>query len=43
MLPTLMAAFGNDPEIGVDWGVENPILSAKDEKNSLLKELGIVF
>lgn len=33
----------NDPEIGVDWGVENPILSAKDEKNPYLKDLGIVF
>lgn len=33
----------NDPEIGVDWGVENPILSAKDEKNPFLKDLGKVF
>ena len=33
----------NDPEIGVDWGVENPILSAKDEKNPLLKDVGIIF
>ena len=33
----------NDPEIGVDWGVENPILSAKDEKNPFLKDLGEVF
>ncbi|WP_293838673.1 dTDP-4-dehydrorhamnose 3,5-epimerase [uncultured Phascolarctobacterium sp.] len=33
----------NDSEIGVDWGVENPILSAKDEKNPFLKELGEVF
>ena len=33
----------NDPEIGVDWGVENPILSAKDEKNPLLNDLGIIF
>jgi len=33
----------NDPEIGVDWGVENPILSAKDEKNPFLKDLGIIF
>ena len=33
----------NDPEIGVDWGVESPILSAKDEKNPLLKDVGIVF
>lgn len=33
----------NDLEIGVDWGVENPILSAKDEKNPFLKDLGEVF
>lgn len=33
----------NDPEIGVDWGVENPILSAKDEKNPFLKDFGEVF
>lgn len=33
----------NDPEIGVDWGVDNPILSAKDEKNPLLKDLGVIF
>ena len=33
----------NDPEIGVDWGVENQILSAKDEKNPFLKNLGKVF
>ena len=28
----------NDPEIGVDWGVENPILSQKDENAPLLKD-----
>lgn len=33
----------NDPEIGIEWGVEKPILSAKDEKNPFLKELGEVF
>lgn len=33
----------NDPEIGVDWGVESPILSSKDEENPYLKDLGIVF
>lgn len=33
----------NDPDIGVDWGVENPILSAKDEKNPFLKDLEILF
>lgn len=33
----------NDPEIGVEWGIENPILSVKDEKNPLLKDLNEVF
>ncbi len=28
----------NDPELGIDWGVAQPILSAKDEKNPLLKD-----
>lgn len=28
----------DDPDIGVDWGVTSPILSAKDEKAPLLKE-----
>lgn len=29
----------NDPDVAVDWGVENPILSAKDEKNPFLKDI----
>lgn len=33
----------NDPEIGVEWGVEKPILSAKDEKNPFLKDCGDIF
>ena len=33
----------NDPEIGVEWGVKDPILSAKDERNPFLKDLEIVF
>ena len=33
----------NDPDIRVEWGIEKPILSAKDEKNPFLKELGEVF
>jgi dTDP-4-dehydrorhamnose 3,5-epimerase len=23
----------NDPEVGIDWGIESPILSAKDQKH----------
>ena len=33
----------NDPEIGVDWLIKNPILSVKDGKNPFLKDIGIVF
>ena len=33
----------NDPEIGVEWGIDNPILSKKDEKNPFLSELDEVF
>ncbi|HSA07172.1 MAG TPA: dTDP-4-dehydrorhamnose 3,5-epimerase [Candidatus Gastranaerophilales bacterium] len=29
----------NDPEIGVDWKVKNPLISGKDEKLPFLKEL----
>ena len=28
----------DDPEIGVDWGIRNPILSEKDVKAPLLKD-----
>lgn len=28
----------NDPDIGIDWGIENPILSEKDETGSLFKD-----
>ncbi len=33
----------NDPEIGVEWGVENPILSEKDKKNPFLKDCKDLF
>lgn len=29
----------NDPTLGVDWGVENPILSEKDKKNPAFAEI----
>ena len=28
----------NDPDIGVDWGVENPVLSEKDSRAPFLKD-----
>lgn len=33
----------NDPEIGVDWGIENPILSEKDKMHLWLNELVEIF
>ena len=31
--------FWNDPEINIDWGIQNPILSDKDMKQPLLKDI----
>lgn len=33
----------NDPDIAVEWGVENPILSEKDKKNPFLKDSKELF
>lgn len=33
----------NDPDIGVEWGLENPILSEKDRKNPFLKDCKELF
>lgn len=33
----------NDPDIGVDWRISNPILSEKDMKNPFLKDIAPVF
>lgn len=33
----------NDPDIGVDWGIDHPILSEKDAKNPFLKDIEPVF
>lgn len=33
----------NDPEIGVEWGVKDPILSEKDKKNPFLKDCKELF
>jgi len=29
----------NDPELEIDWGIENPILSPKDRENPVLSEI----
>ena len=33
----------NDAELGVDWGIENPILSEKDKNAPTLKDSDIDF
>lgn len=33
----------DDPEIGIDWGIENPILSDKDKSAPLLKDSDCSF
>ncbi len=33
----------NDPDIGVDWGIEDPVLSDKDRNAPLLKDSDINF
>ena len=33
----------NDPELGVEWGIENPILSAKDTDAPLFKDSDVSF
>jgi dTDP-4-dehydrorhamnose 3,5-epimerase len=33
----------NDPDIGVDWGIDDPILSDKDIKNPFFKEIADVL
>lgn len=33
----------NDSDIGVDWGISDPILSEKDTKNPFLKDIAPVF
>lgn len=31
----------NDPEIGIEWGIENPVLSEKDKKNPFIRDLAL--
>lgn len=33
----------NDPQLNIQWPVDNPILSEKDKKNPLLKDVDIQF
>ncbi|MDX5325834.1 MAG: dTDP-4-dehydrorhamnose 3,5-epimerase [Bacteroidota bacterium] len=38
-----MAVRWNDPELGIDWGIKDPILSEKDEMAPLLKDFQSPF
>ena len=33
----------NDPALGIDWGIKNPLLSDKDRVQPLLSELPVIF
>jgi len=33
----------NDPEVGIDWPIKDPLLNDKDKKQPRLKELGEIF
>lgn len=38
-----MGLMWNDPDIGIEWNIENPVLSAKDEKNLSLSSFNSPF
>ena len=33
------ACLWNDPDIGIDWGITNPVLSEKDKHNPMFKDI----
>ena len=33
----------NDPDLGIDWGIDSPILSAKDTQNQAFKDFNSLF
>ena len=35
------AVLWSDPDIGIEWGIDKPILSEKDGKAPLLKDIGL--
>jgi dTDP-4-dehydrorhamnose 3,5-epimerase len=44
MRPTSVDELGvawDDPEIGADWGVSDPVLSGRDQSNPLRSEIGL--
>jgi len=41
--PAERSILWNDPELSIDWGVENPIIAEKDAKAPLLKDSDVEF
>ena len=39
--PSELGVAWNDPEIGIDWPLDAPQLSAKDAKNPCLKDISV--
>jgi len=33
----------NDPDVGIDWPVDSPVLSAQDQQHGPLAELPVMF
>ena len=33
----------NDPSHGIDWGIKNPIVSAKDQRGKSLKDINLLY
>ena len=33
----------NDPSLGIDWGINNPIVSSKDQEGKLFKEVHLIY
>lgn len=41
--PAERSVLWNDPELGIDWGVENPVIAEKDGNAPLLKDSDVDF
>ena len=33
----------NDPSLGIDWGIKNPIISSKDQEGKLFKDVHLIY
>ena len=33
----------NDPSLGIDWGIKNPIVSSKDQEGKLFKDVHLIY